>query len=507
MGRVEEEVFRLKYETLGERELEKLRAEITATEKHLRGKAEQLKQGAIGMDAYSDAVKKAARELAPLKAELAGYERAAAKAAAAAKASADATEDASAKAKSSAAGFGNAGNAVFQMANLMEDAQFGARGLANNIGMLASTMFNFHPVAMAVGGVLQVLTAVFRDQIDAMLAQAGILDENLVKGMNNAKEATEDFAASQEKLLASMPNVTVQIKEQVAAIGEMTKKLEGTQAKRLMEQAALEETGYRTKDLAQAQKELSAAQAEMNRIAAQGPAADPGGRRMALAVRQRDQAQQQIEGIAADRQRFAEDRVARQTARAGSSEEGALEQAARLRNLSDRTGNQDLADLAGAIERLTQTYKDAEADAGGMGVRTRERQQREAADRALVDALLQQGDDNREATDRLTEQQRQAADAAREAAQQAMADPVVAGAGAGMLQDLMAGKDPAAAADELMQQLRQLGYTIEEAFSTAARVTAEVNQRAQQQIRAEALRNFRQMQGFNPFLNNRPDGL
>jgi hypothetical protein len=539
MSRIEEEVFRLKYETLGERDIGRLRDEIRATEKHLAGLAEGLKRGAMGQEYFNEQLVKAARALAPLRAELAGYERAAARAAAGAKAAADATEDASEKATASKQGFANAGNAVFQMANLMEDAQFGARGLANNIGMLAGSMFNFHPIAMAVGGVLQVLTAVFKDQIDAVLAQAGILDENLVKGMDKAKDATEGLADAQKNLLATMPGVTVGIKDQVQQIGELLKALDGTQARRLMEQGALDETGYRSRDVADALKQVEAMREEVRKVDVPGPERD---RQVSERMTWLRAAEKKLAEITADRQQFAQDRVARQIAAAGSSDQAALDQAQRLRNLSEKTGNEDLANMAGALERLTQTFRDFETQAADQAAGARGRIQQQERDRQLVEALLSQGDDNKEASDRLVERLEKDAQAEREkaaAANDLRLGGMYQGLGGSLEQAamgrLMAGQSPEDIGAALMGQVEATGVGSSDAFSLVVEAIKQAQEKRaamtreqaiqlqewmrqqlemEQQLMREAMRAgsrgqaaLRMWNRQNTFFNNRPDGF
>jgi hypothetical protein len=284
-------------------------------------------------------------------------------------ATAQANASASNAAANSSANFGRVmgglAPAIAQGAQLFDDLQYGTRAAAGNLNLLISAAGGFTPVAMALGGAVQVLVTLFKDSIDPMLAQAGILDDNLVKGMNRAKEATNAFKDAQADLLATMPNVSQGMKDQLDKLAELSKQMEGTQAKRLMEQAALEETQYRVQELKKSQDDLAEAEkkyAELKAAAEANP--DVGIVRLANeAGRDVREARQRMESIGVDRQQFAQDRVARQMARAGSGEDGALEQVARLRNLSNRTGNQDLADLATAIEKTTETYKQMEKDA------------------------------------------------------------------------------------------------------------------------------------------------
>lgn len=504
MPSIQEEVFRIKYEALGHQEIDRLQKEIDDTEKHISRMGQAVKNGSLGMDAYSATVKKTAKELASLKNDLAGYQKAAAAATATTKAAGDAVEQTAAAARSSAGGFANAGNAVFQLTNLMEDAQFGARGLQNNVGQLIATMGGFSPLAMAAAGAGTILVGVFRDTIDSALEASGILDENLAKGLDKAKEKTDALAEAQKSLLATLPNVTAGIKDQVAAVGELAKKIEGTTASKLIEDAIIQESGYRAGDMQKANEDIKRLE-KQRADALTAYRANPTDMAYGLyddADRALTRARAVPAGIVADQQQFARKQWAMQVAQAGSSDAAALQQVARLRRLSDRTGNEDLANLAVAIEQMTTTFKETQAkadeDAAAYARRTQE-----------FNAGLpppEEGGMMAGVVDEIRRRQQRAADAADRAGAEA-AEPVLRGAGDSVEAALMGGASPEQAAADLMQQLRALGYTIEEAFSAAARVTEEVNARTRANIRAEAIRNAMRWNSQQPWFNNRPNGF
>lgn len=85
------------------------------------------------------------------------------------------------------------GHGLTQATYIMDDMAYGARGLRNNILPLSTALLGFGAAGAIVGAAGTVLVGVFSKQIDQALAYAGILDENLVKGMERAKRGTEDL--------------------------------------------------------------------------------------------------------------------------------------------------------------------------------------------------------------------------------------------------------------------------------------------------------------------------
>lgn len=93
-----------------------------------------------------------------------------------------------------------AAQSMMTMTYVMDDMQYGTRGLMNNIPMITTSLLGFGVAGAAAGAVGTILAGVFREDIDAALAWAGVLDENVVKGMEKGKKGTEDFANSLAQL-------------------------------------------------------------------------------------------------------------------------------------------------------------------------------------------------------------------------------------------------------------------------------------------------------------------
>lgn len=111
---------------------------------------------------------------------------------------------------------GRVGPAMLQFSQLAEDAQFGVRGLANNIPTLIAALGGFSPVAQLAAAASSFLVYAFRDQIEAGLEWAGILDENLVKARNKEKALGDLSDATDVNTTATERNTRAQA-EQTAA--------------------------------------------------------------------------------------------------------------------------------------------------------------------------------------------------------------------------------------------------------------------------------------------------
>ena len=190
----------------------------------------------------SEAFDKAQRELDEFSAKLYANQRAAKAASQSLKETSQQFVSAGAVTNRMTGVLGNAGAAVFQLANLMEDAQFGARALGNNVGMLVSTLGGFSPVAMAVGGVLQVLTAVFKDQIDAMLAEWGVLDKNLIPKTKEAEAAMDSMATATERVTDALKQQSGQVREAGQIVAKEFDNL-SVESQNLLRQALLGQGG------------------------------------------------------------------------------------------------------------------------------------------------------------------------------------------------------------------------------------------------------------------------
>lgn len=140
-------------------------------------------------------VGRAAKALGTYEQAMADTASAADRYAASSRRAATATRDA-AKAKQQA---GNSsaqfGQGVMQLTYVMDDAAHGSRALVNNIGPLTTAMFGFGPAAAAAGFALTALGMAYRDQIDQALAYVGVLDENVVKGLERADAAADSMTS------------------------------------------------------------------------------------------------------------------------------------------------------------------------------------------------------------------------------------------------------------------------------------------------------------------------
>jgi murein DD-endopeptidase MepM/ murein hydrolase activator NlpD len=103
------------------------------------------------------------------------------------------------------AGLDKFASAMMQVGVLYDDIQYGSKNVANNL--FAIGMAIPEPRLRLFMTTLGFLTAAFHKQIDAGLAWAGVLDENVVKGLDNGKAATDKLTASvaglDEKLKAA----------------------------------------------------------------------------------------------------------------------------------------------------------------------------------------------------------------------------------------------------------------------------------------------------------------
>lgn len=101
-------------------------------------------------------------------------------------------------AKRAGDGMGNLSNILFIGAGAMEDAQFGARALGNNLVQLAAmATMRAHPAIAAVATIGTVVATVFgKDMINSALAYVGILDENLIPKTKEQTAVLESMATA-----------------------------------------------------------------------------------------------------------------------------------------------------------------------------------------------------------------------------------------------------------------------------------------------------------------------
>lgn len=402
-------------------------------------------------------------------------------------------------------GFAALAGGVMQFAQLAEDAAFGARAIQGNVTQLIATMGGYSPVAMAASGAASILIGVFRDQIDEGLAWAGILDDNLVKGMDRAKDSTEGFAKAQAELLATFPGVTAEIKDQLKALEDLTKQQDGTTAKRLAEQAILEETQYRVGDLRKAQEELAKAEEKAAGVLAMGAQANPAVLQNALF--ERDEARKRMEAIGVDRQKFAQEGFARQMAGAATSDEAMVKQAERLWDLGQKKGDQGLQDLASAIYKLTDQFK-AESEALDASIKQKEEELR-AIEKAEKEAEAEAAKSKREQSKAQSK-----ADAEEERRFAGVADSFGSSVEDVARDEMGRGGDQAQAAAEAFQFARDGGASVADAYRMAAEAVRQIVEdqarEAQEfaaQMQALQRQNAARARAQNPWRNNRPNGL
>lgn len=105
-----------------------------------------------------------------------------------------------------------------QLTYVIDDMQYGVRGLMNQIPMITTALFGFGTAGAAAGVAGTILAGVFRKQIDGALAWAGVLDENVVKGLQKGAEATESYEGKVESLGLTLSTTTRAARDFVDAI-------------------------------------------------------------------------------------------------------------------------------------------------------------------------------------------------------------------------------------------------------------------------------------------------
>jgi len=153
---------------------------------------------------------------------------------------------------------------IFAAVNLMEDAQFGARGLANNLLQIAIIATSkAHPALQAVAAVGTVLATSFgREQIDSFLAWAGILDENLIPKAKEAKDALDEMATAGGRVAKALSAESGKIQEAGAEYAKLIDDLSAESEGKLV-QAALSTKGA-DRRIADLEYEIKKAQHELN---------------------------------------------------------------------------------------------------------------------------------------------------------------------------------------------------------------------------------------------------
>jgi hypothetical protein len=118
-----------------------------------------------------------------------------------------------------------AAQSLTQLTFVVDDAQYGMRGLMNQLPMIATGLFGFGPAGAAAGLAFTILAGVFRENIDEMLAWAGVLDENVVKGLDKAekkaKEKAELFREHLDALTEAFSDAPKPTKEMAANVSQV----------------------------------------------------------------------------------------------------------------------------------------------------------------------------------------------------------------------------------------------------------------------------------------------
>lgn len=120
-------------------------------------------------------------------------------------------------------GFGRTmGQVGFIVASGFDDIRYGARAVSNNILQLVMVLSSrLNPIIGTLAMVaVPTLMAAFGKTIDRALAAAGILDENLAKGLERGKDSAEKMTTAVERLNDRLKGLPAAAKEAGDAIGK-----------------------------------------------------------------------------------------------------------------------------------------------------------------------------------------------------------------------------------------------------------------------------------------------
>jgi hypothetical protein len=452
--------------------------------------------------------------------------------------------------------FANMAGGLGQFANLVEDAQFGARAITNNLGGVIMALGGFTPVSIAAGGAVQLLSVAFRDQIDTFLEWVGILDENLTPSAKKTKEEVEGIT----KAVEGLRDVAPMMEGTAAALkNAFTGTLGGLDDQAIVNKLLINNETLKG-DLKQAEGQVADAGAQLRD-------------RLLTTVQDRghlaafsefvgqvlfggDLSEEAEKGLNEARERqvkLAKDGFIALVKAAATSDEKLEELVKRLRDIGEATGDLDAFKQADALEKLTERYAKATAKADLFRIAT---DKNADAAKKLTDELAKQGEENERLTKKLDEEADKRIEAAqREAeakakireAEQNQDAGVTANAFRGLLggridagMSAMMGRgatlDQAkqAAFVDTFNQMRRAGVGDVDAANAAERLVSEqaamleqltanmdamlglfeaqfrdgTVARRQAEIQAQRIRQFQLMQrAQNPWRNNRPNGL
>lgn len=114
---------------------------------------------------------------------------------------------------------GNMGQAAMQFSSFADDIQYGARGIQNNVAGGIMALGGYTAAASLAAGATSILIGVFREQIDQGLAWAGILDSNLVKGLDDGTAAADRLTTATERLNEALKSAPTAAREAGQTLG------------------------------------------------------------------------------------------------------------------------------------------------------------------------------------------------------------------------------------------------------------------------------------------------
>lgn len=428
---------------------------------------------------------------------------------------------------------GSGGQALLQFAQLADDAQYGVRGILNNIPMLAMSLGGGAGLAGAVS-----LVALGVDQL--IRRAPGLADmfkaEDLAlfgQTLGTLKARLDDLTSKEYRLEVDSSAVDAardalsQAEESLKrfeAISRQQTSIQSESAKRVAEAVAEfggasdTETGGQNLQRAirdqlmgtpEAQKQRAEADAAVARAraAVQATVDDPLGTGPELATATRvelEKAERRRKELA-ERQRTEADTRAR--GMIGGALGGSDEAILGLRGIVG--GNAGFFGGRGVGPGFLGALESARPGAVAAQRRAEEEARLDEQIRQAEEELKRQQEQQQreaEAAQKKTQAEEERAAAEREKAAQDAARPIVEGAGPGIEAALLGGASPEQAGAELMDGLRRFGFTVEEAFTGALRAVEEADARLRQRIQAEQARNAMQFGAMAPRRTNRPFG-
>jgi hypothetical protein len=397
------------------------------------------------------------------------------------------------------------GMGILMVSQAAEDAQFGVRGLMNNIMPLVTTIGGFSPVAVGIGAALQLVVGANRELIDGWLAAAGILDENLIPKTKEATAALEEFEAVSKRQTTAQQESGRRAQEAIAEFGGATDTATGAEnlsaaVQGLMLQGIEDDPAVKA-----ARRELA------TRTRATDRATDPDA--MVAAKSMEDAARKGLEAALAGFRTRAEQRAQGMIGGAATGNEAEL--VSLLRTLNENAqffaGRGIAPELAGGLAGARQGRVLSDRRDEEFAKRMEEEEQRiqeeirNDEEAAQIEARAQ-ADAEREAEAARRERERAQEQADREAQRRAGE----LGGAAGLHGEMMDGGSPAALAEQMYEDLRNQGMGVAQAFEMAGRAVTQAQQevaQAQQENDLAALNLFRQQAEHNREMREQMDWL